>query len=310
MRNYRRLSGKAVKKLKFYNKTGKIAKKSFKNLGIFMFVFVMLLAGAIAFFSLLDSNIKDEPSPQIAAVNSQDFTKEKELSFTDATKSELEREAERNNILSKEAEKNKKEQEEEKDEISHDFSKWNETCKEELFIVNKFNPASEKFIPKLKLCRGKEVAFAAVDDLENMICAAKKDNVVLWISSAYRDFFSQAELFERQAENEFKKEIISWEEAEKRAGKTVAKAGESEHITGLAIDFNGVEQNFYLTHEYKWLMDNAHNFGFIERYQKKWSPSTGIFFEPWHFRFVGKELAPKIKESGLSLEEYLIKNCK
>ena len=140
-----------------------------------------------------------------------------------------------------------------------------------------------------------------------MISDAKKDGIILWISSGYRDVNYQKKLFNRQVEREKSKAVLTQDEAEKRAERVVARPKASEHNTGLAVDFNGVSNDFYKTKEYKWLMDNAHKYGFIERYQKKWKDYTGVIYEPWHFRYVGKENAPKIKDSGLCLEEYVEK---
>ena len=109
-------------------------------------------------------------------------------------------------------------------------------------------------------------------------------------------------------EREKSKAVISQEEAERRAAKVVARPKTSEHNTGLAVDFNDVSDSFYQTKEYKWLVDNAYKYGFIERYQKKWKSKTGVIYEPWHFRYVGKEHAEKIKESGLCLESYVEDN--
>ena len=143
-----------------------------------------------------------------------------------------------------------------------------------------------------------------------MIDDAKKDGIKLWISSGYRSTELQTRLFNRQVEKQKSKAVISQSEAEKRAATVVARPGTSEHNTGLAVDFNGVEDSFYTTKEYEWLMKNAHRYGFIERYQKKWQGVTGVIYEPWHFRYVGKENAEKIKNSGLCLEKYVENNLK
>lgn len=305
MDDYKRLTKKDFKKLNFYKKTSKFTKKFFKWVCILSFILFMFIVGSTAFFLILDSVSEDRSEGYISAVNSPSFFKDTIKAPTDFIKGEIDRESERSNIIAKEAEKNKEKFDVR--EIEHDFSKWNETCPKELIIVNKFNPINENFYPELKICRGKEVSSLAAKELENMICAAKNNGIILWISSAYRDFSFQKALFEKRIENELEKEILTRQEVEKKVSKIVAKPGESEHITGLAVDLNGVEQDFYLTREYNWLMYNAHNFGFIERFQKKWSHFTGIIFEPWHLRYVGKEIAVKIKESGLSLEEYIIK---
>ena len=302
MRDYKRLTKKEQKKLKIYKKTGKAARKGLKWWGIFVFIAVAFLTGAVGLFMTVDKlSGKTDSENRVAAADSRDVK-----SDTEITKSELETETQKNEHIAIETENSN----EEKPEKPYDFSSWNKSCPKELIVVNKFNPTPEDFSVHTKLCRGKELAAEAAGPVEEMICKAKEDGVNLWICSAYRNFAKQSVLFDQQIEREISKSrsVISREEAEKRASKIVARPGTSEHITGLALDINGVEDDFYLTDAYKWLMNNAHKFGFIERYQKKWTPYTGVIYEPWHFRFVGKENAPKIKEIGLSLEEYIIKN--
>ncbi len=84
-----------------------------------------------------------------------------------------------------------------------------------------------------------------------------------------------------------------------------ARAGHSEHQTGLAIDVNSISDDFAGTPECEWLAQNAHKYGFIIRYPKGKEAYTGFKYEPWHIRFLGTETATKVYESGLSLEEYL-----
>ena len=86
--------------------------------------------------------------------------------------------------------------------------------------------------------------------------------------------------------------------------------GYSEHETGLAVDIvsfgyqvlDGKQEN---TNENKWLRENCSKYGFILRYPKEKEEITGISYEPWHFRFVGKEAAEEITRQGITLEEYL-----
>ena len=102
---------------------------------------------------------------------------------------------------------------------------------------------------------------------------------------------------------------LSYEEAYKKASAGVAIPGQSEHNAGICADILD-KDNFSLTEgfedtkEFKWLSENAQNYGFILRYPKNKESITGIEYEPWHYRFVGLYHAKKIKESGLSLEEY------
>ena len=94
------------------------------------------------------------------------------------------------------------------------------------------------------------------------------------------------------------------------AEKWVAVPGTSEHQTGLALDiislyYQVLDKNQENTAEQKWLMENSYKYGFILRYPSDKSEITGINYEPWHYRYVGKEAAKEIYEMGLCLEEYL-----
>ena len=97
----------------------------------------------------------------------------------------------------------------------------------------------------------------------------------------------------------------SREEAENLVLQTINKPGTSEHNLGLAIDFNYVDYDFDQTKGFKWLVKNAQNYGFILRYPKDKQDITGITYESWHWRYVGKEHSKIIKEKGYCLEEYI-----
>lgn len=289
-------------------------KKSIKWWIAFFGIGCLFLVGMVFLCKFADSTGLEDSGADMLALKS---TKEQNSSDTDGmnelSKKELERESVKSEIINIENDKSDKKDNSEKEVSSetksnklYDFSDWNKKCPMEMKVINKDNPIPENMNVKTKVCRGKEINAVAYEDLNLMISDAKKDGILLWISSGYRDMNLQTKLFNRRTEREKSKDIISDEEAATRAAKVVAKPGTSEHNTGLAVDFNGVEDNFYKTKEYKWLMDNAHKYGFIERYQKKWKDCTGIIYEPWHFRYVGKEYASKIKESGLCLEKYVV----
>ncbi len=304
-KNYRRLNSKDEEKLKFYGKLKFYLKKGTKGMMSAFAILLLLAVGLVAFYKILDESGGQKASGlaqetiSCKSENSSDDTQ----GFSELEKKELERESEKESKISE----FRLPEDDSKEIKFHDFSVWNSYCSPELIVVNDANMLSSGFEAKTKVCRGKEVGEVMADDLEQMIVDAKKEGIILWISSGYRSVELQTTLFNRQVEREKSKskEMISQEEAEKRAAKVVARPNSSEHNTGLAIDFNGVCDNFYTTKEYKWLMDNAHKYGFIERYQKEWKEYTGVIYEPWHFRYVGKEVAPLIKESGLCLEEYV-----
>ncbi len=83
-----------------------------------------------------------------------------------------------------------------------------------------------------------------------------------------------------------------------------ARPGHSEHQSGLALDVNSVESSFAYTAEAKWIAANCYKYGFILRYPYGKTDKTGYIYEPWHIRYVGVDIATKIHNSGLCLEEY------
>ena len=133
------------------------------------------------------------------------------------------------------------------------------------------------------------MTYEAYEAMERMFAAAEADNVNGFIvTSGYRDYARQAEIF-----------------AETEAGKA-QEPGASEHQTGLAFDVTTETANgFESTPQYAWLMKNAHKYGFIQRYPANKAHSTGISYEPWHYRYVGVEAAVRIRNAGITLEEFL-----
>ena len=129
------------------------------------------------------------------------------------------------------------------------------------------------------------------------------------VTSGYRSYYSQQSLFESYAAEEFAADpSISWEEAERRASVYSSRPGESEHQSGLCVDMHDLayaDEAFANTDAYKWLRENAWKFGFVLRYPEGKTGVTGITFEPWHWRYVGRADALEIYNSGLCLEEYL-----
>ncbi len=307
MQKYKHLAEKDAKRLKFFRKSRKVAKNGMKRSLIICGLLLLLGVGAIAFYKVLDNG---DSSRTNAICDASSDKKEKNYEETELNaldRKELDRESEKNESIKAGDSDNKTEN---VGTACGDFADWNKKCSVEMIVVNKDNFLPSGYQPKIKSCRGKEIAEVAFDGLNTMIEDAKKDGVKLWISSGYRSTELQTKLFNRQVEKEKSKAVISQEEAEKRAAMVVARPGTSEHNTGLAVDFNGVEDNFYTTKEYDWLVKNAHKYGFIERYQKKWKNVTGVIYEPWHFRYVGKENAEKIRNSGLCLEKYVENNLK
>lgn len=185
----------------------------------------------------------------------------------------------------------------------------------EMMLVNKWSPLPEGYKPELaaiksEYSRGGRTDYRfdarAIDALHDLCKASKKDGVNLYIISPYRTNATQESLFNRElAEVKTQYPNMSDAEARAKAATEVAAPWTSEHQTGLAVDFNSVEQSFDKTKEYKWLSENAHLYGFIMRYPKSKEDKTAVIYEPWHYRYVGIENAMAIKESGLCLEEFI-----
>ena len=159
------------------------------------------------------------------------------------------------------------------------------------------------------LPNGESVDSRCYADLMQMLadCTSAGGNPV--VCSSYRPHMKQVALFDQQVES-----LVSAgrtrEEAEAEAGTVVALPGTSEHEIGLAVDicdydYQNLDDAQADTPTQKWLMKHSWEYGFILRYPVNKSNITGIIYEPWHYRYVGKEAAREITEKGICLEEYL-----
>lgn len=150
---------------------------------------------------------------------------------------------------------------------------------------------------------------AAYQPLKDLFKAAEQAGVPLELVSAYRSISLQDRLFSRSV-NSYINQGCTKQQAIEKANYARTFAGTSEHNTGLGFDILQ-KGSYYLTPQFentaqfKWLMENAEDYGFILRYQKDKVDITGIMYEPWHFRYVGVEHAKRINESGFCLEEYI-----
>ncbi len=155
----------------------------------------------------------------------------------------------------------------------------------------------------------KAVDRAAYEPLKAMFKAAEKAGVPLELVSAYRSISLQDRLFTRSV-NSYMSQGYSEQQAIAKANYARTFTGTSEHNTGLGFDILQ-KGSYYLTEQFentaqfKWLIENAEDYGFILRYAKDKVDITEIMYEPWHFRYVGVEHAKKINELGFCLEEYI-----
>jgi len=130
--------------------------------------------------------------------------------------------------------------------------------------------------------------------LDQLIAGASEDGLEFWVESGFRSYDQQLNLYNTYVGREGKD----------AADRYSARPGHSEHQSGLAFDLNSFDDNFDTTPEGKWLAAHAWEYGFTLRYPKDKEDITGFMYEPWHVRFVGKELAQKLHDSGEVLEEY------
>lgn len=148
----------------------------------------------------------------------------------------------------------------------------------------------------------KQMRKEAADALKVMFDAAEESGVILHARSGYRSYQTQVQLFQNYTESH----------GEEAANKYSARAGESEHQTGLVMDVTSESVNLQIstdfgeTEEGQWVSEHAQEHGFIIRYPEGKTDITGYIYEPWHLRYLGIELATAVYESGLTYEEYLV----
>lgn len=145
--------------------------------------------------------------------------------------------------------------------------------------------------------------------LLEMLQAAKNDGVNLVICSPYRDINRQKVLFNRKI-TAYMKKGMSYMDAYRITAQAVTVPGASEHQIGLALDitcdtYSYLNEGFGDTDAGEWLATHSWEYGFILRYPRGKEYITGIEYEPWHFRYVGKDAAEIITEKGITLEEFV-----
>lgn len=155
-----------------------------------------------------------------------------------------------------------------------------------ILIVNKSYPLPSNYNPGINP--------EAKQALDEMFAAAAGDGLTMRVVSGFRSYTTQKNLYNKYVRRD----------GVAKADTYSARPGFSEHQTGLAFDINKANDSFVGTPEALWLAANAYKYGFILRYPEGKESITGYQFEPWHYRYVGKERALKIYESGLTVEEY------
>lgn len=175
-------------------------------------------------------------------------------------------------------------------------------------LVTKENALPQSYAPKdLVDLKGLGLASKTVyvrkiilPSLQKMIEDAQKKGIKLEIISGFRSYEYQKYLYQQSIKNK----------GQAYTEKVIAKPGHSEHQLGTTIDFgcfcsSNMTENFENTPQGKWLLANSYNYGFVLSYPKGKTQITGYIYEPWHFRYIGSQEAILLKQSGLTLVEYL-----
>lgn len=174
-----------------------------------------------------------------------------------------------------------------------------------LVLVNKYHYLEKDYVPSdLEKVNSKYQWMGRSNMLrkdariafEDMCEAASKDNIYIYAGSGYRSYNTQLSLYNNYVKRDGFKEAETYS----------ARAGYSEHQTGLAMDIaNSTGFISSGDKEYTWLLDNSYKYGFILRYPKDKEYVTGYMNEEWHYRYVGKDTAKIVFDKGITYDEYM-----
>ena len=191
---------------------------------------------------------------------------------------------------------------------------------EYVFLVNPANTLASDYVPEdLTDCGHtrndgravQKLRLAAAKALQAFLAEGKATGEVtnVTVTSAYRSYDYQDYLFKTYFDRDWASgRFKTKEECEKYTLSYSTKPGTSEHQSGLCLDMHNLpsaEESFKYKPEAKWLAENCYRFGFILRYPEGKTDITKITYEPWHFRFVGRDAATEMHELGLTLDEYV-----
>ena len=184
-----------------------------------------------------------------------------------------------------------------------------------LTLINKnYRVALDYKPPKVEVLNGTGVKSDSrvAPHFNKMYDAAKADGVTLIARSSYQPITSRIRLFSERVQKRMEEEGLTEYEAVYKTAQSLGYPGGSEHNLGFAVDFSITEDikqpvsgSFMRTDQYKWLVVHAADYGFILRLPPDKLEITGVIHEPWHWRYVGVEVAKEIMARGITLEEYL-----
>ena len=172
-------------------------------------------------------------------------------------------------------------------------------------LVNKYYYLNSNFIPEeletvsyQYSINNTKLNKIALENFIQMADKAKEENIIIKITTAYRDYNFQSVLYNNYVNSDGKELADTYS----------ARPGYSEHQLGFSFDLTNSNYSdfgeFEYTEEFKWLQDNAYKYGFILRYPKDKEYITGYQFEAWHYRYVGNDIAKYIYDNDITYEEY------
>lgn len=180
-----------------------------------------------------------------------------------------------------------------------------------LVLVNEEHPLATDYEPPhlVAIDSERSVDSRIAADLQQMMSDGAAQGLDMYVTSAYRSYERQREVFSAGMQERLNSGLAPLE-AYEDTSTSIAFPGTSEHATGLAVDiiangYSELDEKQASTPEQQWLMAHCWEYGFILRYPQDTGDITGIIYEPWHYRYVGKEAAKEITEQGITLEEYL-----
>ena len=184
-----------------------------------------------------------------------------------------------------------------------------------VILVNPWNYIPDDYVPDLVYLptdcayEGQQVDKSCYEDLVAMVTDCNRICPQAKVVSSYRSHDFQTRNYNNKVQY-YVNQGYSLEAAQAEAATIIAVPGTSEHQLGLAVDIIDTRSPYLEWHQadlpaQQWLMENCWKYGFILRYPQDKIDVTGIIYEPWHYRYVGRELAAELHECGLTLEEYL-----
>lgn len=284
-----------------------------RSAGPLLAVLVLLIAGGVLFFrakgaqtgeegkpSQVSAEVPSEPAPS----DGTDFPEPEEPTYEPSEPSQEPEDGEGPESGGEAEGSGAPEEPVDPEEPQPDGDDWH------LILVNPWNFIPEDYEVTLKsIGDGHKVDERCYDDLQAMLEACRAEGLSPIICSSYRTQEKQESLFQNKIQRLIN-QGYSEEEAPVEAAKVVAVPGTSEHQLGLALDIvdvsnQALDESQEGTPVQQWLMAHSWEYGFILRYPNEKSEITGIIYEPWHYRYVGREAAEEIYTQGVCLEEYL-----